>query len=202
MSMAPLTSAAAHPTLAATLWPSQGIGRFWRAAILAVAGSLLLTLSAKIMVPFWPVEMTMQTFVVLSLGATLGWRLGSATVLLYLAQGAAGLPVFVGTPAKGIGLAYMAGPTGGYLLGFVLAAAVVGWLAQRGWDRNPGTTALAMLAGLVVLYVPGLLWLGTLMGWDKPILAWGLTPFLLGEALKLTLAAGLLPLIWKLAGRR
>ena len=131
-----------------------------------------------------------------------GPRLGAATVMLYLAEGAVGLPVFAGTPEKGIGLAYMLGGTGGYLLGFLLAAALVGMLAERGWDRNVGTTALAMLFGNVVIYVPGLLWLGTLFGWDKPILAWGLTPFLLGDVTKLALAAAVLPLLWKLAAKR
>jgi biotin transport system substrate-specific component len=173
------------------------VRRWLRLGLLALAGSILLTISAKIQVPFYPVPMTMQTFVVLSLGMAYGWRLGAATVLFYLAQGAMGLPVFVGTPEKGIGLAYMAGSTGGYLLGFVAAAALVGWLAERGWDRNIGTTALAMLLGNIVIYLPGLLWLGTLFGWDKPILAWGLTPFVLGDLTKLALAAVLMPMAWR-----
>ncbi|MFQ5466721.1 MAG: biotin transporter BioY, partial [Kiloniellaceae bacterium] len=130
-----------------------------------------------------------------------GWRLGAATLLLYLAEGALGLPVFAGAPEKGIGLAYMAGPTGGYLVGFVLAAAACGWLAERGWDRSVAKTAAAMLIGNVIIYVPGLLWLGTLVGWDKPILTWGLTPFLLGDLTKLALAAAVLPAIWKLVRR-
>lgn len=188
-------------TLAQSLWPSADdtmpVRRWLRLGLLALAGSILLTISAKIQVPFYPVPMTMQTFVVLSLGMAYGWRLGAATVLFYLAQGAMGLPVFVGTPEKGIGLAYMAGSTGGYLLGFVAAAALVGWLAERGWDRNIGTTALAMLLGNIVIYLPGLLWLGTLFGWDKPILAWGLTPFVLGDLTKLALAAVLMPMAWR-----
>ncbi len=141
--------------------------------------------------------MTMQTFVILSLGMAYGWRLAGATVLLYLFEGAVGLPVFAGTPEKGIGLAYMLGGTGGYLVGFVLATVACGWLAERGWDRNVVTTALAMLVGTVLIYIPGLLWLGVLYGWDKPILEWGLTPFLLGDAAKLGLAALALPLTWK-----
>jgi biotin transport system substrate-specific component len=91
--------------------------------------------------------------------------------------------------------------TGGYLIGFVLAAALCGWLAERGWDRNVAKTALAMLAGNVVIYVPGLIWLGGLFGWDKPILAWGLTPFILGDLTKLALAAAVLPLAWRWLGR-
>ncbi|TQV80953.1 biotin transporter BioY [Denitrobaculum tricleocarpae] len=172
-----------------------------RAVLLVFAGSVLLTIAAKVQIPFYPVPMTMQTFAVLALGMALGWRLGAASVLFYLAQGAAGLPVFSGTPEKGIGLLYMAGPTGGYLLGFVLAAALLGWLAERGWDRRVLTTALAMLIGNVVIYVPGVLYLGVLFGWDKPIVEWGLTPFLLGDLAKLALAAAVLPAAWQLLKR-
>jgi biotin transport system substrate-specific component len=193
---------ASQPTLSAVLWPAAGKSRLLRPAILALAGTLVLTISAKIQVPFYPVPITMQTLVVLALGMAYGWRLGVATVLLYLAEGAFGLPIFAGTPEKGIGIAYMMGGTGGYLLGFVLAAGVCGWLAEQGWDRGVVRTALAMLLGNALIYVPGLLWLGTLFGWDKPILAWGLTPFLLGDALKIALAAALLPACWKLIGRR
>ncbi len=170
-------------------------------AAVVFAGSLLLWASAKVQLPFYPVPLTMQTFAVLAIGAALGWRLGLATVLLYLAEGAAGFPVFAGTPEKGIGLAYMMGPTGGYLLGYLPAAALCGWLAERGWDRSVALTALAMLAGNVMIYLPGLLWLGAIVGWDKPVLAWGLTPFLLGDLLKLGLASAVLPLVWRLAGK-
>lgn len=189
-----------RPTLADSLWQSENA--LLRNLLLAVAGTLALWISAKIQVPFYPVPMTMQTLVVLGLGMAYGWRLGGATLLLYLAEGAMGLPVFAGTSEKGIGLAYMLGGTGGYLLGFVLAAAVCGYLAERGWGRNVLTTALAMLIGNAIIYIPGLLWLGTLFGWDKPILEWGFTPFLLGDLLKLVLAAALLPLAWKLVRRK
>ena len=173
-----------------------------RNALLAVVGTLLIWVAAKIQVPFYPVPLTLQTFVVLTLGMAYGWRLAGATLILYLVEGAAGLPVFAGTPEKGIGLVYMMGGTGGYLVGYVLAAVVCGWLAERGWDRNVITTALAMLAANVLIYIPGLLWLGSLYGWDKPILEWGLTPFILGDLTKLALAALALPLAWKLIGRR
>ena len=113
-----------------------------------------------------------------------------------------GLPVFAGTPEKGIGFAYMVGPTGGYLVGFALAAASVGYLAERGWDRRFSTTALAMLIGNVVMYVPGLLWLGVVFGWDKPIVQWGLTPFIAGDLIKLVIAALILPAAWKLVRRK
>ncbi|MGF1632089.1 MAG: biotin transporter BioY [Kiloniellaceae bacterium] len=204
--MAMMDLQARHDTLAAALWPNQGklaeMNGLLRACLLAFAGSLLLWACAKISIPIGPVPIAMTTFGVLAIGMAYGWRLGAATVLLYLAEGAMGLPVFAGTPEKGIGLAYMAGPTGGYLLGYVLAAAACGWLAERGWDRNVLSAALAMLVGNVVLYLPGLLWLGTLLGWDKPILEWGLTPFLLGDLLKLALVAAALPLAWKAISRR
>ena len=188
-------------TLATAVWPMalkhKPGHRLVRATFLALAGTALIWLSAKVQVPFYPVPITMQTFVVLAIGMAYGWRLGGATLLLYLAQGAAGLPVF----AKGGGIAYMMGGTGGYLLGFVLAAALVGWLAERGWDRNVATTALAMLIGSVVIYLPGLLWLGAIFTWEKPILEWGLYPFLIGDAFKLALAAAVMPLAWKAVRR-
>ncbi|MEO3428937.1 biotin transporter BioY [Pelagibius sp. CAU 1746] len=190
-----ITQATAYPTLSLAL--GSGKRSLPWLLFLAVAGSLLLWASAKIQIPFYPVPMTMQSFVVLFLGFALGPRLGAATVLLYLAQGLAGLPVFAGTPEKGLGLAYMTGPTGGYLAGFVAAAYVTGWFAQRGFDRRLATTALAALAGLSVLYALGLGWLGVLVGWGKPLLEFGLLPFLPAEALKLALLAAVLPLAWQ-----
>ena len=195
------STAMPRPTLIAAVWPEGSLAQPLRLAILALAGTALLFLSAKINLPMYPVPMTMQTFAVLAIGMAYGWRLGGATLLLYLAEGAVGLPVFAGTPEKGVGLAYMLGGTGGYLVGFVLAAVLVGWLAERGWDRNPATTALAMLLGNIIIYVPGLIWLGSLFGWDKPILEWGLTPFLVGDGVKLLLAAAVLPLAWKAVRR-
>lgn len=204
--MTVISLAVTKGTLATTVWPEalqdKPGRRLVRAALLALAGAALIWLSAKIQVPFYPVPMTMQTFVVLGLGMAYGWRLGGATVSLYLAAGALGLPVFAGTPEKGIGLVYMLGGTGGYLLGFLLAAAACGWLAERGWDRNVVGTALAMLVGNALIYIPGLLWLGSLYGWDKPILEWGFVPFFLGDLTKIALAAAVLPLAWKAVGRR
>lgn len=186
--------------LISAAWPRHQDSLLLKAVIVFV-GSLLLALSAKVQIPFWPVPMTLQTMVVLAAGMALGWRLAGATVLLYLAEGAMGLPVFAGTPEKGIGLAYMMGPTGGYLLGFLLAALLCGWLAGRGWDRHPLTALGAMLLGNAVIYASGLLWLGTLIGWDKPVLELGLYPFLAGDALKVALGAALLPSLWKLLPR-
>lgn len=195
------SSAHSQKTLAQTLWNRENT--LLRNLCLAILASAALWVSAKIQVPFWPVPMTMQTFVVLAIGMAFGWRLGAAAVMLYFVQGAFGLPVFAGTPEKGIGLAYIAGPTGGYLVGFVLAAGVVGWLAEKKWDRNVFTAAAAFLIGNAVLYVPGLIWLGFVLGWDKPILEFGLYPFLPGDALKLVLAAALFPVIWRrVAARR
>ncbi len=188
------TQSIQFPTLADTLWENPG---WMRKLILVIAGAGLLTLSAKLKIPFYPVPMTMQTFIVLGLGMIYGWRLGASTVILYMALGAFGLPVFAGTPEKGLGLAYMMGPTGGYLIGFVLAAAATGYLAEKGWDRKFVSTFLAMLVGNIIIYIPGLIWLGQVLGWDKPILAWGITPFLLGDLAKIILAMIILPMAWK-----
>src|SRR5918995_2064791 len=160
------------------LWPARGTSRLLRAAVLALLGSALLTLSAKVQVPFYPVPMTMQTLVVLLIGMAFGARLGVATVALYLAEGAVGLPVFAGTPEKGIGLAYMVGPTGGYLLGFVLAAAIAGWMVER--RRDAAGLALAVVAGSVAIYAPGLLWLATFVGFGRALEP-RLVPFLWGD---------------------
>lgn len=172
-----------------------------RNMLVVLMGSACLTLSAKLSLPFFPVPLTLQTLVVLALGMLLGPRLGALTVIAYLAQGALGMPVFQGTPEKGIGLAYMMGPTGGYLVGFVVAAFVVGLLAKRHWDRSPLRTIGAMVIGNAVIYAFGLVWLGSLMGWDKPILAWGMQPFLLGDFVKILIAAAVLPALWKLEKR-
>lgn len=175
-------------SLVANIWP-QTQTSWMTKAMLVILGAILLTISAKIKVPFYPVPMTMQVFVVLALGLALGFRLALATVLLYLAAGAAFLPVFAGTPERGIGLAYMIGPTGGYLLGYILSASAVGLLADRGWSRHWAKAIIAGLIGLVLIYMPGVVWLGTVIGWDKPVLELGLTPFILGDLLKVLIAA-------------
>ena len=172
----------------------------FRTLFLVLAGSLLLTLSAKVQVPFYPVPMTLQTLVVLLIGVAFGWRMGVATVLAYLAQGAMGLPVFAGTPEKGLGLLYMAGPTGGYLAGFLLAGVVLGALADRGWTRNWQTTAAAMIAGTAIIYLLGVAWLSQLIGFDKAV-QFGLVPFIYGDILKLVIAAVSVPFMWKLVAK-
>ena len=188
----------AYRTLLDVLWRDRTL---LRNVALIIAGTLLITLSAKIKVPFYPVPMTMQTLAVMLIGFIFGWRMAGATVLFYLAQGALGLPVFAGTPEKGIGLAYMMGPTGGYLLGFVLAAVLCGWLAERGWDRSPWRLVVAMILANGVIYALGVAWLGSVVGWDKPVLAWGMIPFLYGDLLKIVLGAALLTAGWKLLDR-
>lgn len=192
-----------HNTLIGAIWPSTDRSNaLMRNVVLALVGTLFLTLSAKIQVPLWPVPMTFGTLAVLMVGMAYGWRLAGATLMLYMAQGAMGLPVFAGTPEKGIGLAYMMSGTGGYLIGYVLAAMAVGWLAEKGWDRTVLGVALAMLIGNALIYVPGVIWLGALLGWDKPILEWGFTPFILGDVIKLGLAMFLMPMAWHFLGKR
>ncbi len=171
-----------------------------RHVLLGLVGVALLWASAKLQIPFWPVPMTMQTYVVLVLGMAYGLRLGTLTVLGYLVAGALGLPVFAGTPEKGIGLPYMLGPTGGYLVGFVVAAALCGWLAERGFDRSFLRTAVAMTAGHALIFVFGLAWLASLMGWEKAY-AVGLAPFWAATVLKTALGVLTLPTAWKLLRR-
>jgi biotin transport system substrate-specific component len=168
-----------------------------RDIVLALVGSLLLTLSAKVQVPMWPVPMTMQTYAVTVIGMAFGWRLAGATVGLYLLQGAVGLPVF----ASGAGLAYMAGPTGGYLAGFLLAAILCGWLAERGWDRTVAGTLAAMTAGTALILTLGWAYLSTLVG-AEAALANGVMPFIAGSVVKVALGAATMPLAWRLLGSR
>jgi biotin transport system substrate-specific component len=168
---------------------------------LVVAGSVLMTLAAKLQIPFWPVPMTMQTYVVVVLGMALGPRLGAAAVGLYLAQGALGLPVFAGTPEKGLGLTYMVGPTGGYLAGFFAAAVATGYLSARGLDRRPAGALLTATLGMLIIYACGLAWLSSLIGVDKAV-TYGAVPFLLGDGLKILLAMFTLPLAWRVLGER
>lgn len=189
--------------LSETFGPTEGAALRLKQAVLVVMGIALLTMMAKIQVPVpgSPVAIGMGTFAVLGLGAAYGPRLGLATIMGYMLIGMLGFDVFQSSTADLNGVSYMMGSTGGYLLGYVIATVVLGALARRGWDRSVLWMALAMLIGNVVLYIPGLAWLGALYGWDKPILAWGLTPFIFGDALKLALAALVLPLAWKLVGR-
>ena len=168
--------------------------KIFRYGILSLAGSALIALCAQVSVPFYPVPVTMQTFAVILIGLTYGWRLGGITVALYLVEGAIGLPVFAG--GKG-GIIILIGPTAGYLYGFFIAAVACGWFAERGFDRSYLKLIVPLLAGNVLLYMSGLIWLGNFIGWDKPVLDLGLYPFILGDLLKIALAVVLLPTIWK-----
>ncbi len=168
-----------------------------------VIGSILLTISAKIKIPFYPVPMTMQTFVVLFFGIAFGYKIGLTTVTLYLLEGIFGLPVFANSPEKGIGLVYFTGPTMGYLIGFLVAVYLVG--IRRDllyWSKKHYVNLLTVFTRLIVsvsfIYILGLLWLGSLIGWDKPIYKLGAEPFLLAELFKLLLLTALYPWIKKL----
>ncbi len=196
-----MNSAINNKVLSEAIGVGEGTSQLVRHAALVVAGIALLAVAAKITVPMLPVPMTMGTFAVLSIGAAYGVRLGLVTMLGYLLIGALGFDVFAGSSAELVGLEYMMGGTGGYLVGYVLATVLLGALARLGWDRSAPKMALAMLLGNALIYVPGLIWLGMLYGWDKPILAWGLTPFLVGDLVKLALAAAVFPAIWKIVSR-
>jgi biotin transport system substrate-specific component len=162
--------------------------------LIAVLGSLLLTISAKIKIPFYPVPMTMQTFVVLFLGITLGSKIGLLTITLYLFEGVFGLPVFAGTPEKGIGLVYFTGPTMGYLIGFLFAVYFSGSFK---YDKGLINSFLKLIFSVSFIYIFGLIWLGTLIGWDKPLFKLGAQPFLLAELFKILLLLFLIPILSK-----
>jgi len=184
--------------LTEALWPSDGAALIAKRVALVALG--VMAIAAKIKAPMWPVPITMQSFVILSVGAAYGPVLGVTTVLAYLAVGALGFDVFTNSSAEAFGLSYMAGSTGGYLVGFVLAAGLMGVLARRGLDRRWMSVLAVMMAGNALIFLPGVLWLGVLYGWDQPILDWGLWPFLPGMALKTALAALVFPLAWRAVG--
>jgi biotin transport system substrate-specific component len=196
-----MSQALNRSVLAEAFGANEGTALRVKQVALVVFGIVALAVAAKIKVPMWPVPITMGTFAVLTIGAAYGARLGFATILGYMIVGALGFDVFAGSSAEKFGLEYMMGGTGGYLVGYVLATVALGVLARAGWDRSPVKMAGAMLLGNVIIYVPGLIWLGMLYGWDKPILQWGLTPFIVGDVVKLALAAMILPAAWKLVGR-
>ena len=193
----PVSSQRRYPTLAdAAMAPRFADDRTLSVLaqlVLVLAGSALLAISAQIKIPLYPVPVTGQTLVVLMIGMAYGSRLGAATLLAYLVEGGMGLPVFAGGAA---GWATLAGPTGGYLIGFLVAAFLLGLLAERGMGRGPVSTALAMIVGTALIYVFGVTHLSGFIGFEKAVAA-GLLPFLYGDALKLIVAAGLMPLAWR-----
>lgn len=202
ISPAPAITERSHVALAVMLWPrqSQRLADVLRAIVLMAVGTALLTLSAKTNLPLPYVPMTLQTLAVLMIGAAYGARLGAATMLAYLAQGALGLPVFAGPVG---GLAPLMGPTAGYLAGFVVAAYVTGWLAERGWDRSVPRLFVAMAVGHLAILGLGFGWLafGMKLGIDK---AWmvGVVPFVAASLVKNALGAALLPALRRLVDRR
>ena len=171
------------------------IQKYIKYFLIVVLGTILLTLSAKIKIPFYPVPMTMQTFVVLLVGMTFGYKIGLSIVLLYLLEGIIGLPVFSNSPEKGVGLLYFTGPTMGYLIGFILATFLSGYLNL---NTNYFDVFFKLIFSVSVIYLFGVLWLGYLIGWDKPILEIGVMPFLLAELFKILILTLLSKKIYKL----
>jgi len=162
--------------------------------LLALIGSILLIVSAKIKIPFYPVPMTMQTFVVLLLGISFGYKVGVLSVIFYLLEGIMGLPVFSNSPEKGIGIAYFVGPTMGYLIGFIFACFIAGIFT---YNKNHIINFFKIIISTSVIYILGVLWLGNLIGWDKPILEFGVYPFLYAELFKILLLTALVGKIIK-----
>jgi len=163
--------------------------------LIVFLGTILLTISSKIKIPFYPVPMTMQTFVVLFLGMSFGYKIGLATVGLYLVEGIIGLPVFSNSPEKGVGLVYFTGPTMGYLIGFLFASFLSGYFEFKGSIIN---SFIKLLISVSTIYVLGIFWLGSLIGWDKPIIQLGVTPFILAELFKIIILTLLAKNIFKL----
>ncbi|MDC1130248.1 biotin transporter BioY [Candidatus Pelagibacter sp.] len=166
------------------LLKTYSIQKILKTFVLIFLGTMALTISAKLKIPFYPVPMTMQTFVVLFLGLAFGYKIGLATVSVYLLEGIIGIPVFSNSPEKGIGLVYFTGPTMGYLIGFLSAVFFAGYLNLK---KNIFIIFSKLVFSVSTIYLFGFLWLGTLIGWDKPILELGVTPFLLAELFKICL---------------
>ena len=177
-----------------TISKTSNIERIIKLTLITIVGSILITISAKVKIPFYPVPMTMQTFVILLIGITLGYKMGLATIALYLFEGIIGLPVFASSPEKGIGIAYFIGPTMGYLIGFLIAVYLAGLFK---YDKGIINTFLKLIFSVSFIYVLGLIWLGILIGWDKPIFKLGAQPFLLAELLKILLLLFLTPKLLK-----
>ena len=185
------------------IWtPNQDIVWIQRMVLVAFGITfLIIAAKVKLILPFSPVPITLGTFAVLTIGTTYGQRLGLMTIFGYLLIGMLGFDVFANSSAEANGLTYMLGGTGGYLIGYCFAVVALGFFAELNWDRNIFKLGVALFFANILIYAPGLLWLGQLYGWDQPIIAWGLTPFIIGDLLKLALTASLIPLIWKLIGK-
>ena len=189
-------------SLAEAFGPNEGIALRVKQVALVALGIIALAFAAKIKVPMFPspVPITLTTFAVLTVGAAYGPRLGLATILGYLIIGAIGFDVFASSSAEVNGLSYMMGGTGGYIVGYILAVAYLGWASRRGLDRNIESMGGALLIANALIYIPGVLWLHQFTsGWEQTM-EWGLTPYLVGDLVKLALAALLVPALWKLVG--
>ena len=191
------------PALAEVFGPSEGAALRIKQMVLVVLGIAALAIAAKIQVAMFPspVPITLGTFAVLTIGASYGTRLGMATIIGYMLVGAVGFDVFATSSADNYGIGYMLGGSGGYLVGYVLAVAYLGWAARRGMDRNIEGMAGALLVANVLIYVPGLLWLHRITTGLEQTMQWGLTPYVIGDLMKLALAALLIPAVWKLVGK-
>jgi biotin transport system substrate-specific component len=181
-----------NSTLINSLLPLKGVNTYVKNILLVLFGTLLLTVSSKIQVPFWPIPMTMQTFVVLIIAMSYGWKLSFLTLVAYLIEGALGLPVF----AKGGGLLYMTGPTAGYLYGMALAAAVIGYFADLGYGKSIIKCIMPLMLGTIIIFICGIGYLSLIIGFEKAIVA-GLLPFIPSELFKIALAVFIIPTIWK-----
>ena len=170
------------------------IEKITKLMLLTIVGSILITISAKVKIPFYPVPMTMQTFVILLIGISCGYKIGIATVTLYLLEGIFGLPVFANSPEKGIGLTYFVGPTMGYLIGFIIAVYFAGFFK---YGKGFINIFLKLIFSVSFIYIFGMIWLGSLIGWDKPIFKLGAEPFLLAELFKVLLLSFLTPFLLK-----
>ena len=192
-----------NQALAEAFGPSEGTALRIKQAVLVVLGIALLAVAAKIKVPMFPspVPITLGTFAVLTIGVSYGPRLGLATIFGYMLIGALGFDVFASSSAEANGLTYMMGGTGGYLVGYVLAVLYLGWAARRGMDRTIEGMAGAMLMANVLIYVPGVFWLHQFTSGLEQTMEWGLTPYVIGDLMKLALAALLIPAVWKFVGK-
>jgi len=179
-------------TLINYILSTYSINNYLKNISLVVFGSLLLAISSKVQVPFWPVPMTMQTFIVFIIGMSYGWKLAFSTLVIYLFEGALGLPVF----AKGGGLLYLTGPTAGYLYGMTIAAGVIGYFAELGYNNSYLKSLISLLAGTFIIFLFGVGYLGSVIGYDKALIG-GLYPFITSEFFKIGLAVALIPSITK-----
>ena len=174
------------------IFPTSGISSIIKSVLLILFGSFLLAISSKVQVPFWPVPMTMQTFIVFLIGMSYGWKLSFLTLLAYIIEGALGLPVF----ATGSGLAYLMGPTAGYIYGMLLASIVIGFLSEKGFLNNYFMCLVSLLIGSFIIFTLGVGYLGSIIGYDKAI-NFGLLPFIPSELFKIALAVALIPSLSK-----